>query len=59
MVAHIMDFFSYGLASIAEFKHPHDIPPFEAVMENMAGVMDRLLTPAGGGNNSGYLDCGA
>jgi spermidine/putrescine-binding protein len=50
VTAHIMDLFSYGLVSFDEFKDPDNSPPFEVVMETMAGWMDQLLTPEDGGN---------
>lgn len=50
VTAHIMDLFSYGLVSLDEFKDPDNSPPFEVVMETMAGWMDQLLTPEDGGN---------
>jgi TetR/AcrR family acrAB operon transcriptional repressor len=51
VTAHIMDLFAFGLVSVEEFKRPEEIPPFEAVMEMMAAMMDQLLTPTDGGNS--------
>jgi TetR/AcrR family acrAB operon transcriptional repressor len=51
VMAHIMDLLSYGLVSVTDFKNPDDIPPIDAVMEAIADMMDRVLTPEDGGNS--------
>jgi TetR/AcrR family acrAB operon transcriptional repressor len=50
VVAHIMDLLAYGLVSINEVKPENSIPPVEDVIEGIAELMDRALTPADGGN---------
>jgi AcrR family transcriptional regulator len=50
VMAHIMELFSYGLVSIDAFRQPDQMPPFEAVIETLAEMMDQFLTPADGGN---------
>jgi AcrR family transcriptional regulator len=51
VMAAIMDMMSFGLVSITEFRDPGALPPFEALMEGMADMMDRVLTPEDGGNS--------
>ncbi len=50
VAAHILDMLSYGQLSIGDLKSPDTFPPYEVVMETIADMMDRLLTPEGGGN---------
>jgi AcrR family transcriptional regulator len=50
VMSHILDMLSYGLVTIQEFRPPEETPPFEVVMETIADMMDRLLTPEDGGN---------
>lgn len=50
VMAHIMDVMSYGMVSISDIRNPDDMPPYEVLMEAMADMMDRLLTPEDGGN---------
>jgi TetR/AcrR family acrAB operon transcriptional repressor len=50
VVAHIMDLLAFGLVSIHEIKSESSIPPVEDVIEGIADIMDRALTPAEGGN---------
>jgi TetR/AcrR family acrAB operon transcriptional repressor len=50
VVAHIMDILAYGLVSINEVKPEGAIPPVDEVIEGIADLMDRALTPADGGN---------
>jgi hypothetical protein len=45
-----MDLLAYGLVSINEVKPENSIPPVEDVIEGIAELMDRALTPADGGN---------
>ena len=51
VTAHIMDMLGYGLISMDRFKAEHDIPPLQDIIEGIADLMDRALTPAGGGNS--------
>jgi len=51
VTAHIMDIFSYGLVFIQDFKEPNDIPATDAVIKGIADMMDKALTPPGGGDS--------
>jgi AcrR family transcriptional regulator len=51
VTAHIMDMLSYGLVTIQDFRSPDEVPDFDTVMEAIADMMDRLLTPEGGGDS--------
>lgn len=51
VVAHIIEMLALGLVTIAGFKEPAQRPPFEAVFETIAVMMDRAFTPEGGGNS--------
>lgn len=56
MTAHIIDMLSYGQLTIEDFKPRDQCPPYEAVLEALADMMDRLLTPEGGANNEAGKD---
>jgi AcrR family transcriptional regulator len=51
VMSHILDMLSYGLVTIQDFRQPEEMPPFEVVMETIADMLDRLLTPEDGGNS--------
>jgi len=51
VILHIVEMLSYGQLTIGDFKAPDQFPPYDAVMEALADVMDRALMPAGGGNS--------
>ena len=51
VILHIVEMLSYGQLTIADFKPPDQFPPYDAVMEAMADMMDRALMPADGGNS--------
>ncbi len=51
VIAHIIEMMSYGLLTIGDFKSPDQFPPYDAVMEALAELMDRALLPADGGNS--------
>jgi TetR/AcrR family acrAB operon transcriptional repressor len=51
VAAHIIEMLGYGQLSIAEWKPADQLPPYNLVMETLADMMDRALTPEGGGNN--------
>jgi TetR/AcrR family acrAB operon transcriptional repressor len=53
VTAHILDMLSYGMITIGDFKSPKELPPFDVLMEAMADMVDRLLTPEDGGNVEG------
>jgi len=51
VIVHIVEMLSYGQLTIGDFKPPDRFPPYDAVMEALADMMDRALQPAGGGNS--------
>jgi TetR/AcrR family acrAB operon transcriptional repressor len=51
LMSHIMDILSYGLITVGDFRQPEELPPYETVMETIADMLDRLLTPDDGGNS--------
>ena len=51
VASHILDMLSYGQLTISDIKAPDTFPPYEVVMETIADMMDRLLTPEDGGNS--------
>jgi hypothetical protein len=54
VTAHIVDMLSYRLVTIQDFRSPDEVPDFDTVMEAIADMMDRLLTPdSGGGSEAG------
>jgi AcrR family transcriptional regulator len=50
IVAHIMNILTYGLVAMDEIMDPADIPPTADVIEGIAAIMDRALTPDDGGD---------
>jgi AcrR family transcriptional regulator len=51
VAAYIIELLGYGQLTIGDFKPPAETPPFDAVMEMMADMIDRLLTPEDGGDS--------
>ncbi len=51
VIAHIMDMLAYGLVAMDEIKSPEEIPPTEALIEGIAALMDRALTPEAGADS--------
>jgi AcrR family transcriptional regulator len=51
VTAHIIEILGYGQLTIGDFKPAEQSPSFDAVMEAIADMMDRLLTPEDGGNS--------
>jgi AcrR family transcriptional regulator len=51
VTAHIMNMFAYGLVSMDEVMHPDDIPSTDDIIEAIADIMDKALTPPDGGNS--------
>jgi TetR/AcrR family acrAB operon transcriptional repressor len=51
VIEHIVEMLSYGQLTIADFKPLGQFPPYDAVMEALASMMDRALLPEGGGNS--------
>ncbi len=47
VIEHILEMLSYGQLTIADFKPADQSPPYDAVMEALADMMDRALRPAG------------
>jgi hypothetical protein len=44
---------SYGQLTIGDFKPPDQFPPYDAVMEALANMMDRALQPEDGAPGTG------
>ena len=51
IVAHIMNMLAYGLVAMEEIMAKEDIPPTNDIIEGIAQMMDRALTPEDGGDN--------
>jgi TetR/AcrR family acrAB operon transcriptional repressor len=51
IVAHIMNMLAYGLVAMEEIMAKEDIPPTNDIIEGIAQMMDRALTPENGGDN--------
>lgn len=51
VIAHIMDMLAYGLVGVQDILSQDQIPPVDDVIEGIATIMDRALTPADGGND--------
>jgi TetR/AcrR family acrAB operon transcriptional repressor len=51
VAAHILNMLSYGQLALGDIKSPDTFPPYEVVMETLADIMDRWLTPEGGGDS--------
>ena len=51
VIEHIVEMLSWGQLTIGDFKPPDQFPPYEAVMEALADLMDRALLPENGGNS--------
>lgn len=50
VIAHIMDMLAYGLVGMDEVKPKEEAPAIEDVIEGIALIMDKALTPDDGGN---------
>src|ERR1051325_2010882 len=48
VIEHILEMLSYGQLTIGDFKPPDQFPPYDAVMEALADMMDRALGPEDG-----------
>lgn len=46
VIAHIMDMLAYGLVAVDDIVPAEQAPPMEEVIEGIAELMDRALTPA-------------
>src|SRR5262249_7919383 len=51
VILHIVEMLSYGQLTIGDFKAPDQFPPYDAVMEALADMMDRALLPEDGGDS--------
>jgi TetR/AcrR family acrAB operon transcriptional repressor len=51
VTAHIVEMLIYGHLTIGDIKSADQIPPYEMVLEALADMMDRALTPENGGNS--------
>lgn len=51
VVAHILESLSYGQLTIGDFRPPDQFPPYEAVMEALAYMLDRALLPEDGSHS--------
>ncbi len=51
VAAHIIEMLGYGQLAIAEWKPADQLPPYDVVMETLADMVDRSLSPASGGNS--------
>src|SRR6266508_3649989 len=45
VIVHIVEMLSYGQLTIGDFKPLDQFPPYDAVMEALADIMDRALRP--------------
>jgi AcrR family transcriptional regulator len=48
VILHIVEMLSYGQLTIGDFKAPDQFPPYDAVMEALADMMDRAMAPQEG-----------
>jgi TetR/AcrR family acrAB operon transcriptional repressor len=51
IMSHILDMLAYGSLTIGDFRPLEELPPYDAVMETLADMLDQLLTPEGGGSS--------
>ncbi len=51
VTGHLIDMMSYGYLTIEDFRPADASPPYEAVLEGFADMMERLLAPEDGGNS--------
>jgi TetR/AcrR family acrAB operon transcriptional repressor len=58
VIEHIVEMLSYGQLTIGDFKPPNQFPPYDAVMEALADMMDRALRPEDAARGTG-ADSGA
>jgi hypothetical protein len=59
VIVHIMEMLSYGQLMIGDFKPLDQLPPYEAVMEALADIMDRALLPEDGVRTAGSANSAA
>lgn len=51
VAAHVIEIISYGQLMIEDLKPLSQFPPYDAVMEALADMMDRALLPEDGGSS--------
>lgn len=51
VIAHIMNMLAYSLVGMEEVVPEEEIPPIDDVIESIADIMDRALTPDDGGDS--------
>ncbi len=51
VILHIVEMLSYGQLTIGEFKPADQFPPYDAVMQALAELLDRALRRAGAGTD--------
>ena len=51
IVAHIMNMLAYGLVAMGQIMDASDTPPTHEIIEGIADVLDRALTPESGGHS--------
>ncbi|MBO8162131.1 MAG: TetR/AcrR family transcriptional regulator [Brevibacillus sp.] len=51
VIAHIMNMLAYGLVGLGEVMDREDFPPTRDIIEGIAEIMDRALTPEDGGSS--------
>lgn len=51
IVAHIMNMLAYGLVAMGQIMDTSDIPPTHDIIEGIAEIFDRALTPKDGGDS--------
>ena len=51
VTAHLLETLSYGQLTIGDFKSPDQFPPFPVVMEALASMLDRWLSPEDGSSS--------
>lgn len=53
VIAHIMDILAYGLVGMDDVLPKEKMPPMDAIIEGIADIMDRALTPPDGDTEAG------
>ena len=58
VIEHIVEMLSYGQLTIGDFKPADQSPPYDAIMEALADMMDRALRPEGGAPGTDNSEAG-
>src|SRR5262249_34122205 len=56
VAAHLLEALSYGQLTIGDFKRTDQLPPVPVVLEALADLMERWLSPEDGGNSEAGKD---